>query len=96
MKISEYGEMLWDAIFNKQPEPMLCPDCGHKLQWIPVEKPIEYQFLKPIEYWGCMKCILKRPQKFKEFESDALLYWYRQELNEPEPGSYVFWAELMN
>ena len=86
MEISEYGKILWDAMFNKPPEPILCPDCGHKLQWIPLEKPKEYQFLKPPAYWGCMKCKLKGPQKFKKFESDKSLYWYKQEIDESEPG----------
>ena len=51
LSIAEYGKVLWDSIFNQEPETNICPKCGYKLQWIRIDK--------YISYWGCMKCKLR-------------------------------------
>jgi len=56
ISMAEYGRILWNAMFNREPDIKYCPDCGHKLQWIKVDT---YSFNNPIFYWGCMKCKLK-------------------------------------
>ena len=60
VNIAQYGYLLWNSIFNQEPEVKFCPECNYKLQWIRIDK--------YISYWGCMKCKLRTTKTIQGIE----------------------------